>query len=235
MVGSIKKPGRANTLKKKDIQRVTQRKISKDITINVTNRISNDKSNDISTDLSRDMSTDMSTDISNGLTEDTSNVLSSLLSLNLLSPGGDKNIPFTDINYQEHLQIKKQQITEILLENRLENSKEHDFTPPSRKRGTCINKQINNINKNIVSKYKRKIKLYSSKNEKQNETNISNNIIDIENAYIPPDKINLNVKSEKEYDTLKKIIRPKKKEKIVPIRINCRQSVRIKNKQKGYN
>ncbi|CDU18766.1 conserved Plasmodium protein, unknown function [Plasmodium yoelii] len=163
------------------------------------------------------------------------NSLSNLLSLNYIYDSKINDIiPDSKDEYEKILQIKEQHLNEILLENIKENQKEHIFNHNDNKKvGQFIKKRINNIHKNIISKYKRKIKMSTIQDPKQREIKEKNSYLknkSYENIYIPPKNMNITLNNEIENTPLKKIIRPKKKEKITTQQINCRKSSRNKNK-----
>eukprot|EP00366_Plasmodium_knowlesi_P002254 XP_002259751.1 hypothetical protein, conserved in Plasmodium species [Plasmodium knowlesi strain H] len=142
-----------------------------------------------------------------------------------------KSVPVSCLMYEENLQIKEQALNEILLENRIENSKENIFIPVKKKMGKRMQNGTENIHKQIISKYKRKIKICTL-NEQKKEGKSFFDFKNYENVYMPPKNVSLDLPPEKETHILKKVIRPKKKEKIPSLHLNCRQSARIKNRNK---
>ncbi|ANQ08811.1 Uncharacterized protein PCOAH_00031110 [Plasmodium coatneyi] len=162
-------------------------------------------------------------------------LISSLFSIDNNSPSSNsenKSVPFSCLLYEESLQIKEQPLNEILLENRIENSKENIFIPVKKKMGKRMRNGTENMHKRIISKYKRKIKICTL-NEKKKESTSFFDFKNYENVYMPPKNVSLNLPPpEKETHILKKVIRPKKKEKIPSLHLNCRQSARIKNRNK---
>ncbi|SBS93183.1 hypothetical protein POVCU1_024890 [Plasmodium ovale curtisi] len=141
----------------------------------------------------------------------------------------DKETPFSCLLYEEGLQIKEQPLNDILLENRIENSKEHSFSSLNKKIGKRMKHLVRDIHKKIISKYKRKIKMCALKEQKKEASSFFD-IEDYENVYMPPKNMSINPMCETENRILKKVIRQKKKEQIVPLKLSCRQSARIKSK-----
>ncbi|CRH00604.1 conserved Plasmodium protein, unknown function [Plasmodium relictum] len=166
----------------------------------------------------------------NGKNNNRNKVFSTLFSIDKLSSNESGDNLFSCVNYEENLKIKQQPINEILLENRIENSKEHEFTPNNNKIDKRIKNNIEDFHKKIISKFKRKIKMCAI-NEQQKESNKYVGVKFHENIYMPPENMILDFKSEKEKNILKKVIREKKKKKIVSMKTNCRQSARIKSKK----
>ncbi|KJP88831.1 hypothetical protein AK88_01521 [Plasmodium fragile] len=163
-------------------------------------------------------------------------LISSLFSIdnNNNSPSSNsehKSVPFSCLLYEENLQIKEQPLNEILLENRIENSKENIFIPVKKKVGKRMRNGTDNMHTQIISKYKRKIKICALNEQKKEGTSFFD-FKNYENVYMPPKNVSLNLPAEKETHILKKVIRQKKKEKIPSLHINCRQSARIKNRNK---
>ncbi|SBT72994.1 conserved Plasmodium protein, unknown function [Plasmodium ovale] len=145
----------------------------------------------------------------------------------------DKEKPFSCLLYEEGLQIKEQPLNDILLENRIENSKEHAFSSLNKKIGKRMKHLVGDIHKRIISKYKRKIKMCAMKEQTKEQKKEASSFFDIgdyENVYMPPKNVSINPMSETENRILKKVIRQKKKEQIAPLKPNCRQSARIKSK-----
>ncbi|SBS91983.1 conserved Plasmodium protein, unknown function [Plasmodium ovale curtisi] len=165
----------------------------------------------------------------------TNNSLSNLFSLDSISSSNVSDIiPDSKDEFEKILQVKEQHLSEILLENIKENRKENIFNQNDDKKvGQFIKKRIGHIHKNVISKYKRKIKMSNIQDQKQNETKEAKSCLEnkqYEHVYIPPNNVNLTLNNEVENIPLKKVIRTKKKEKIPTQRINCRKSSRNKNK-----
>ncbi|SCM22075.1 conserved Plasmodium protein, unknown function [Plasmodium chabaudi adami] len=162
----------------------------------------------------------------------TSNSFSNLFSLDSISSSNVSDIiPNSKDEFEKILQVKEQHLSEILLENIKENRKENIFNQNDDKKvGQFIKKRIGHIHKNVISKYKRKIKMSTIQDQKQNETNSCLENKQYEHVYIPPNNVNLTLNNEVENIPLKKVIRTKKKEKIPTQQIHCRKSSRNKNK-----
>ncbi|KEG02816.1 hypothetical protein YYE_02650 [Plasmodium vinckei vinckei] len=165
----------------------------------------------------------------------TNSSFSNLFSLDSISSSNVSDIiPASKDEFEKMLQVKEQHLSEILLENIKENRKENIFNQNDEKKvGQFIKKRIIHIHKNVISKYKRKIKMSTIQNQKQNETQEPKSCLEnkqYEHVYIPPNNVNLTLNNEVENVPLKKVIRTKKKEKIPTQRNNCRKSSRNKNK-----